>query len=214
MTTPTALQDVGATPTLKPLDWATFDALKQQLPPERHDEADKLSYVHSPDEAVAIMRQWLPAPAVEPAPTDVDSVETGKALANGGIFGLIGRISKLGLTPNQLAVYLYFIGCRNKKTGQAWQGMRLVAKHAGMSLSTVQEARDVLIAAGLLAPVGKQTEKRRHGRESNSYHVNLPSRADLAMYQQQVAAARESARLARKSRETKQQGEEPRTAVV
>jgi hypothetical protein len=135
-------------------------------------------------------------------PDPPEPPEESRALATGGIFGLIGRISNLGLTPNQVAVYVYFVGCRNRATGQAWQGMRLIAKHTGMSLSTVQEARDILIAAGLLEPAGRRADGRRPGRESNSYRVHLPTKATLETWRRHVAAAREAARLARKSRES------------
>lgn len=142
-----------------------------------------------------------PQPAAQPPdePANDDDSEVSRSLAYGGIYGLIGRISRLGLSPQQLAVYVYFIGCRNKATGQAWQGMRRVAEHTAMSLSTVQAARDTLIAAGLLVPAGKRTEGRRADRASNCFYICLPTIATEDERRAKVKKAQKAARPHRKT---------------
>lgn len=75
------------------------------------------------------------------------------------------KIFELGLSPFQIAVYLYLCRCGDN----AFPGLRTIEKKCGMSRPTVIKVLGELESLGLL-----EKTKRFDGAKSNVYRLILP----------------------------------------
>lgn len=88
----------------------------------------------------------------------------------GNFFTVPNNVFDIGLTPPQLAIYLYLTRCGNNANG-AFPSLRTIQKKCSISRPTVTKTIDELENMGLLKKQKRWGEK---GNESNVYTVIEP----------------------------------------
>lgn len=87
-----------------------------------------------------------------------------------GYFKAPNSAYDVGLTPCQIAVYLYLVRCGNN-TDQVFPGLRTIEKKCNISRPTVTKTLEELEVLGLLK---KEKRPQGNGNKSNSYVISEP----------------------------------------